>query len=70
MKEMSEKDIRVGVLVAPLPEWATRGWALGRTWPKRITSIRTSFSFGLEGDIGGWGTTGLYVVEEEIKENE
>lgn len=72
-QEMTSKDIRVGVWVAPLPSHKDVSWARRHTWPQQIKEVkdeRWAVYFKLDCSKGWWGTTGLYVVDLEIVENE
>lgn len=70
MKEMTQRDMVVGNLVAPLPSHVNEGWARGRKWPQQIADVPNPFSFRLSDSSGGWVTTGLYVIDNSIQENE
>ena len=71
MQEMSESDVVVGALVAPLPSSMGEDWVHLRSWPGRITNIGRYATFQLDGnEVYLWSTSGLYVIDESIEENE
>lgn len=70
MKEMTERDIIVGNWVAPMSSRGDAPWAIRHKWPQQIVEVANPYSFRLSDSGGGWGTTGLYVVDNSIQENE
>lgn len=72
MKNMSDDDIVIGALVAPLPDYMDEGWARINRWPQQITEkhFANKYLFKLNDSTGWWGTAGFYILDNTVQENE